>query len=89
MAWACGNHRLPKSLLFCWFPESRPRCGDGLQDLKDISIAESKCYEEARRSRAGRRAMYQDGLANHSESRAAWQCVRWCVRFASGRSGGR
>ena len=60
------------------------------KDLKDVSIAESKWYEEARRSRAGWRAMYRDGLANHSESRAAWQCVRWwCVRFASGRSGGR
>ena len=87
------DHRLPKSLLFGWLPESRSRCGPRRRwrdvirkDLKDISIAESKWYEEARRSRAGWRATYRDGLANHSESRAvgpAMAMCEVCVRFAS------
>ena len=79
------DHRLLKSLLFGWLPESRPRCGPRrrwrdviCKDLKDISIAESKWYEEARRSRAGWRATYQDGLANHSGSRAVGATMAVC-----------
>ena len=53
-------HRLPKSLMFGWLPESHPRCGPRKRwrdvihkDSKVISVAESKWYEAARRTRAG------------------------------------
>ena len=59
----CVLCMLPKSLQFGWLPESRPRCGPRRRrrdvirkDLKDFSVAESKWYEEAGRSRAGWRA---------------------------------
>ena len=79
------DHRFPKSLLFGWLLESRPRCGPRrrwrdviCKDLKDITIAESKWYEDARRFRAGWRATYQDGLANHSKSRAVGPTMSVC-----------
>ena len=79
------DHRLLKSLLFGWLPESCPRCGPRRRwrdvirkDLKDISIAESKWYEEVRRSRAGWRVMYQDDLANHRESKAVGPTMAVC-----------
>ena len=57
------DHRLPKSLQFGWLSESRPRCSPRrrwkdviCKYLKEICVAESKWYEEARRSRDGWRA---------------------------------
>ena len=80
------DHKLPKSLLFGWPPESRPKCGarrrwrDVIRkDLKDISIAESKWYEEARRSRLdGGQCTRMVWLANHSESRAVGATMAVC-----------
>ena len=53
------DHRLPKSMLFGWLPQPRPRCGprkrwrDVVRKiLKDIGM-ENKWYGEARKSRAG------------------------------------
>ena len=50
------DERLPKSVLFGWLPEPRPRCGprkrwrDVLrQDLKFIDVAETDWYRESRR----------------------------------------
>ena len=52
--------------------------GCNRQGLGRILVAESKWYEEARRSRAGWRATYQDGLANHSMSRAVRATMAVC-----------
>ena len=57
------EYRLPKSALFSWLPQPRPRCGPRkrlrdvvCKDLKDTEVDETVWYEEARRSRAGWRA---------------------------------
>ena len=59
------NDRHPKSSLFSWLPQTRPRCGRRKRwrdvvhkDLKDTEVDEKVWYEEARRSRAGWRAVY-------------------------------
>ena len=66
-----SDDRLRKSALFSWLPQPRPRCGTKkswrdvvCKDLKGIEVDESVWYEEARRSRAGWRAMYHTGLEN-------------------------
>ena len=60
------DHRLPKSLLFGWLPQSRPRCGPRKRwrdvvrkNLKDIGMDKKKWYGEARKSRAGWKAVYR------------------------------
>ena len=51
------DHRLPKSTLFGWLPQPRPRCGPRkrwrdvvCKDLKDVEVEESEWYEEAKKS---------------------------------------
>ena len=63
------DYRLPKSTVFSWLPQPRPRCGPRMRwrdvvrkDLKDIGVKEDDWYEEATRSRAGWKAMYHAGL---------------------------
>ena len=63
------DHRLPKSTLFGWLPQPRPRYGSRKRrrdvvrkDLKDIEVEENEWYEEARKSRAGWRSLYCAGL---------------------------
>ena len=70
------NHRLPKTMLFGWLPQPRPRCGPRKRwrdvvrnDLKEVGLEEDEWYREATRSRAGWRAMYQDGLELNRKSR--------------------
>ena len=70
------NHRLPKTMLFGWLPQPRPRCGPRKRwrdvvrkDLKEVGLEEDEWYREATRSRAGWRAMYQDGMELNRESR--------------------
>ena len=48
-----SDDRLPKSVLFGWLPEPRPRCGPRKrwrdvvqQDIKLINVAETDWYEE-------------------------------------------
>ena len=52
------NHRIPKTSLFCWLPQPRPRGGPQRRwrdvirkDLKDAGIPEDKWYEKASASR--------------------------------------
>ena len=59
------EYRLPKSTVFSWLPQPRPRCGPRTRwrdvvrkDLKDIGVKEDDWYEEATRSRAGWKAVY-------------------------------
>ena len=62
------DHRLPKSMLFGWLPQPCPRCGpkkrwrDVERTLKDIGMDEKKWYGEARKSRAGWKAVYRLGV---------------------------
>ena len=63
------SHRIPKSALFGWLPQSYPRCGPRRRwrdmirkDLKDIEIKEEEWYEEATRSRPGWRAICRLGM---------------------------
>ena len=70
--------RIPKSVLFGWLPQKRPRCGPRRRwkdmirkDLRDIEVKEDEWYEEATRSRAGWRDMQiKDGEAYRSSSRS-------------------
>ena len=69
------DERLPKSVLFGWLPEPRPRCGprkrwrDVLrQDLKFIDVAETDWYRESRTSRAEWRALCHSGMEAHQEA---------------------
>ena len=69
------DHRIPKSVLFGWLPESRPRCGPRRRwrdvvrtDLKDIDVDEKEWYEEARRSRTGWKVMCRLGMESHREA---------------------
>lgn len=70
------DDRLPKTMLFGWLPQPRPRCGPRKRwrdvvrkDLKEVGLEENEWYREATRSRAGWRAMYRDGLELSRESR--------------------
>ena len=76
------DHRLPKSALFGWLPQPRPRCGPRKRwrdvvrkDLKDIEVEESEWYEEARKSRAGWRALYRAGLESCRETQGTQASV--------------
>ena len=69
------DHRVPKSALFSWLPEPRPRCGPKKRwgdmmrkDLKDIGVPEQRWYDEAVRSRAGWRTLCCDGIERCRES---------------------
>ena len=71
------EYRLPKSTVFSWLPQPRPRCGPRTRwrdvvrkDLKDIGVKEDDWYEEATRSRAGWKAMYLGGLEDCRETQA-------------------
>ena len=84
------DHRLPKSLLFGWLPESCPRCGTRRRwrdvirkDFKDISITESGMKKRGRSELDGGQ---HTRIVWPTTVRAgqSWQCVRWSVRFASG-----
>ena len=55
-----ADNRMPKSILFSWLSEPRPRCGpekrwrDAIRkDLTYIGVSEDRWYEEATRSRTG------------------------------------
>ena len=68
------DHRIPKTALFSWLPQPRPRCGPKKRwrdvmrkDLKDIELSEEKWFEEAVRSRAGWRVLYRDGVDSYRE----------------------
>ena len=70
------NHRLPKTMLFGWLPQPRPRCGPRkrwrdvvCKDLKEVGLEEDEWYREATRSRAGWRAMYRNRLELNRESK--------------------
>jgi len=70
------DHRLPKSVLFGWLPQARPRCGPRKRwrdvmrkDLRDIGVDESVWYQEATQSRAAWRTRYRDGLDVYRENR--------------------
>ena len=72
-----ADHRIPKSALFGWLPQVRPRCDPRRRwkdvirrDLKDIEMDESKWNKEATTSRAGWKAAYRLGLKN-SDDRTA------------------
>ena len=77
------EHRIPKSALFGWLPQPRPRCGPRKRwrdvirrDLKDIELDESEWYEEACRSRAGWRALCRMGLESHAEQQAVTRATQ-------------
>ena len=78
------DHRLPKYVLFGWLPQSHPRCGPRKRwrdvmrrDLKDVGVEEGEWYEEARRSRAGWRSLYREGLECYREEQTekAWNVI--------------
>ena len=69
------DHRIPKSTLFGWLPQPRPRCGTRKRwrdvirrDIKDIGMNESKWYTEATGSREGWRAMCSLGIGRNTEA---------------------
>ena len=71
-----SNKRIPKSALFGWLTQPRPRCGpkkrwrDAVrQDLKTISVGENNWYSEANESREVWRALYKLGVEDHVKSR--------------------
>ena len=71
------DHWLPKSVLFGWLPQPHPRCGPRKRwrdvvrkNLKDIGMDEKKQYEEARRSRAGWKAVYRLGAERCREEKS-------------------
>ncbi len=70
------DHRIPKSALFGWLIQPRPRCGPRRRwrdVIKKDLVNESVWYEEACRSRPGWRAMYRLGLEKSVELRATAQ----------------
>ena len=82
------DHRLPKSMLFGWLTQPRPRHGPRKRwrdvirrDLKDIGVAENEWCEEAKRSRAGWRMTYRHGLERCERERVvqASEVVRGVV----------
>ena len=69
------DHRMPKSTLFGWLPQPRPRCGtrkrwrdEIRKDLKVIEMNESRWYTEATGSREGWRAMCSLGVGRITEA---------------------
>ena len=69
-----ADNRMPKSVLFSWLSEPRPRCGPKKRwrdvirkDLDYIGVNEDKWYEEATRSRARWRALCHSGVAAHQD----------------------
>ena len=66
------EHRLPKSALFGWMPQPRPRCGPRKRwrdvvrrDFADIDVEESEWYEKARTSRAGWKGLCNAGMEDY------------------------
>ena len=71
------EHRVPKSVLFGWLPQPRPRCGPRKRwrdvvkkDLNVIEVEEDEWYAEATRSRAGWKTMCGLGLQRCGETQA-------------------
>ena len=71
-----SNKRIPKSALFGWLTQPRPRCGpkkrwrDAVrQDLKTISVGENNWHSEVNESREVWRALYKLGVEDHVKSR--------------------
>ena len=69
-----SEERIPKSALFGWLPQPRPRCGPRRRwrdvirrDLRDIEVGEDEWFEEATLSRAGWREICREGVERHSE----------------------
>ena len=69
-----SEERIPKSALFSWLPQPRPRCGPRRRwkdvirrDLRDIEVGEDEWFEEATLSRAGWREICREGVERHSE----------------------
>jgi len=63
------DSRLPKSILFGWLSEPRPRCGPRRrwryvvsQDLAQIGIGETEWHDKTRSSRDGWRALINSGI---------------------------
>ena len=70
--------RIPKSALFGWLSQPRPRCGPRKRwrdvvkkDVRDVGLYEDEWYEEATRSRAGWRSLCRCGLELHAEAQAS------------------
>ena len=71
------EHRLPKSALFGWLPQPRPRCGPRRRwrdvirsDLKLLGVAEHEWYDEAS-SRAGWRSICRSRMLTGEPTAAA------------------
>ena len=69
-----ADNRMPRSVLFGWLSEPRPRCGPRKRwrdvirkDLAYIGVDENKWYEEATKSRAGWRALCHCGITAHQD----------------------
>ena len=69
MAGSCGTHRIPKFLPFDWLTQPRPQKDPGRRwrdvvrkDLKEVKICEKEWYDEAMKSRAGRRVRCRLGI---------------------------
>ena len=69
-----ADNRMPKSVLFGWLSEPRPRYGPRKRwrdiirkDLAYIGVDENKWYEEATKSRAGWRALCHCGITAHQD----------------------
>ena len=70
--------RIPKSILFGWLPQPRPRCGprkrwrDEIRtDLKEIKVPECDWYKTATTSRSAWKTAYKQGVANLVEAQLA------------------
>ena len=72
------DHRIPKSTLFGWLPQPRPRCGTRKRwrdvirkDLKDIEMNENTWYTEATESREGWKAKCSLGIGRNTEAQTS------------------
>lgn len=72
------SDRIPKSILFGWLPQPRPRCGprkrwrDEIRtDLKEIKVPECDWYKTATSSRSAWKTAYKQGVANLAEAQLA------------------
>ena len=81
------DERIPKSAMFGWLPQPRPRCGPRKRrrdvikkDLAEIDVDEKEWYKEACRSREEWRAMCRLGLESHAEEQAKTQACEQATR---------
>ena len=92
LEWLCHiarmpNGRIPKSALFGWLPQPRPRCGPRKRwrnvikkDPAAIDVDENELYKEACQFRAGWRVIYGLELENHAKEQATTQLCGQAVR---------